>query len=80
MLDMFFNPKSVAVIGASATPGKLGHDVLANLQTSGYRGDLYPVNPRGGEILGLTAYPSWCRRPLWPASSKSRGKRASRAR
>ena len=58
MLDMFFNPKSVAVIGASATPGKLGHDVLANLQTSGYRGDLYPVNPRGGEILGLTAYPS----------------------
>jgi len=58
MLDMFFNPKSVAVIGASATPGKLGYDVLANLQTSGYRGALYPVNPRGGEILGLQAYPS----------------------
>ncbi len=58
MLEMFFKPRSVAVIGASATPGKLGHDVLANLQTSGFPGQLYPINPKGGEILGLKAYPS----------------------
>ncbi|NLD74284.1 MAG: CoA-binding protein [Chloroflexi bacterium] len=58
MLDMFFDPASVAVIGASATPGKLGHDVLANLQSSGYGGELYPINPRGGEIRGIKAYAS----------------------
>ncbi len=58
MLDMFFNPTSVAVIGASATPGKLGYDVLSNLKSSEFRGPIYPINPRGGEILGLKAYSS----------------------
>jgi acetyl coenzyme A synthetase (ADP forming)-like protein len=58
MLDMFFNPTSVAVIGASATPGKLGYDVLSNLKSSQFRGPVYPINPRGGEILGLKAYSS----------------------
>jgi len=58
MLDMFFNPKAVAVIGASANPSKLGHGVLANLIESGYGGRLYPINPKGGTILGLKCFPS----------------------
>jgi len=56
-LDYFFNPKSVAVIGASRTPGKIGYTILENLKIS-YRGKLYPINPNAGEILGLMAYPS----------------------
>ena len=56
MLELFFNPKSVAVIGASRDPEKLGYAVLANLQQGGYPGQLYPVNPKAGEILGLKSY------------------------
>lgn len=52
------NPKSIAVIGASATPGKIGYTVLANLVNQGYKGKIYPINPSGGEILGLKAYAS----------------------
>lgn len=48
-------PDSVAVIGASATVGKLGHTVLRNIIDSGFPGKIFPVNPRGGEILGLKA-------------------------
>ncbi|WP_285906530.1 acetate--CoA ligase family protein [Pseudodesulfovibrio pelocollis] len=55
-LSTLFNPDSVAVIGASRNPGKLGHVVLANLVGAGYRGKLFPVNPAGGEILGLPVY------------------------
>jgi acetyl coenzyme A synthetase (ADP forming)-like protein len=58
MLDKFFDPKSVAVIGASRDPEKLGYAVLANLQNAEYPGLLYPVNPKADEILGLQAYPS----------------------
>jgi acetyltransferase len=43
----------VGVVGASANPEKRGHQVVAALQESGFRGPIYPVNPRGGEILGL---------------------------
>lgn len=59
-LDAFFRPKSVAVIGASTDEAKLGHAVLRNLVEGGYVdvGPVYPINPKGGEILGLTAYPS----------------------
>ncbi len=52
------NPASVAVIGASSDPGKLGHSVLQNVITQGYRGAIYPVNPKGGEILGKKTYPA----------------------
>ncbi len=52
------DPQSIAVIGASATPGKVGHDILKNLLTQGYDGKVFPVNPKGGEILGATVYPS----------------------
>ncbi len=58
MLDMFFAPKSVAVIGASENPQKLGYQVLANLVQSGFKGKIYPINPKASEILGITCYPS----------------------
>jgi len=58
MLESFFNPQSVAVIGASRDPEKLGYSVLANLKEGGYSGHLYPVNPKASEILDLKAYPS----------------------
>jgi len=55
-LDNFFKAQSVAVIGASTTPGKIGHEVLRSLVEYGYRGRVYPVNPRATEILGLKCY------------------------
>jgi acetyl coenzyme A synthetase (ADP forming)-like protein len=57
-LDAIFSPKSVAVIGASATPGKVGHDIFANILRGGYSGTLYPVNPRAKSILCVRAYPT----------------------
>jgi len=53
-----FEPRSVAIVGASKDPKKIGYKVLSNLIASGYRGAVYPINPAGGEILGITAYPS----------------------
>ena len=58
IIDVFFRPQSVAVIGASRDPDKLGYAVLANLKQGGYQGRLYPVNPKADKILGLKAYPS----------------------
>jgi acetyl coenzyme A synthetase (ADP forming)-like protein len=58
MLDAFFNPRSVAVIGASRDPEKLGYAVLANLIEGGYESPLYPINPKAEDILGLKSYPS----------------------
>lgn len=58
-----FNPKSVAVIGASRTPGKLGYQVLHNIVEAGYKGEIYPINPKAGEVLGLKCYPSIKRVP-----------------
>ena len=55
-LDAIFKPRSIAIIGASATPGKLGHDVLYNLIHAGFKGPIYPVNPRADQLLGLPAY------------------------
>ncbi|MFA5021588.1 MAG: acetate--CoA ligase family protein [Patescibacteria group bacterium] len=56
-LEVFFHPKSVAVIGASAQKGKVGNDVILNLINS-FSGPIYPVNLKDSEIEGLTAYPS----------------------
>jgi acetate---CoA ligase (ADP-forming) len=58
ILNSIFKPKSVAVIGASTAPGKLGHDILANLKNGGFAGPLYPINPKADEILGLKVYKS----------------------
>jgi len=58
MLNCFFEPSSVAVIGASTNPTKLGHAVLRNLIDGGYagQGSIYPINPTAAEILGYPSY------------------------
>lgn len=53
-----FEPKSVAIIGASADEGSVGHDILKNLLTQGYDGDVFPVNPKHEELQGKKAYAS----------------------
>ncbi len=58
MLTTFFRPRSIAVIGASRDPEKLGHAVLANIIEGGFTGKVYPINPKADDILGLKAYPS----------------------
>jgi len=58
MLEHFFTPKSVAVIGASTEPGKVGYDILRNLIEAQFQGTIYPVNPKADAILGIQAYPS----------------------
>lgn len=58
LLNGLFQPKSVAVIGASATPGKIGYTVLDNLLKSKYKGGIYPINPKSDEILGIKCYSS----------------------
>jgi acyl-CoA synthetase (NDP forming) len=58
MLDNFFSPKSIAVVGASRTPGKVGYDILKNILQYGYQGSVYPVNPAAPEVLGVKAYQS----------------------
>lgn len=57
-LKELFEPSSLAVIGASSNPAKIGHEVLRNIIEGGYRGRIFPVNPRTPEILGLKAYAS----------------------
>ncbi len=52
----FFQPSSMAVIGASRSPGKGGNIILRNLQKAGFKGALYPINPTVKEILGLPSY------------------------
>ncbi|RLF97133.1 CoA-binding protein, partial [Thermococci archaeon] len=55
-LSTFFEARSVAVIGASKTPGKIGHEILKNLALYEYKGKVYPVNPKEKEILGMKCY------------------------
>jgi acetyltransferase len=57
-LDALFNPRSVAIIGASTNMAKWGFNFTLHLLHGGYRGKWYPINPSGGEILGLRSYSS----------------------
>ena len=57
-LTPFFEPKSVVIVGASAVPGKPGHEVIRNIQANEYKGKLFLVNPKAGEILGLPVHSS----------------------
>ena len=57
-LDRFFDASSVAVIGASQKPEKIGYAILHSLVHLGYCGRVYPSHPTAGEVLGQTAYPS----------------------
>ncbi|GAB4555130.1 MAG: acetate--CoA ligase [Anaerolineae bacterium] len=66
MLETFFSPKSVAVVGASTDRKKLGYIVLNNAVQAGYKGNLYPINPKADQILGYKAYPSLADLPETP--------------
>ncbi|MFB3818518.1 MAG: acetate--CoA ligase family protein [Candidatus Methylomirabilales bacterium] len=56
MLDGFFAPRAVAVVGASRHQSKVGHSIVSNLVRGGFPGPIYPVNPKADEILGLRCY------------------------
>ncbi len=55
-ISFLFNPKSIAIIGASSKDGKVGNTVIKNIIKSQYSGDIFPINPRDDEILGIKAY------------------------
>jgi len=57
-LDALFSPRAVAIVGASNRELTIGYRIIENLLDFGYRGQIYPVNPKGGEIRGLKAYAS----------------------
>ncbi len=57
-LDNFFSPQSVAVVGASSKPGKIGHELVRNISQYQFKGKVYPINPNAEAILGLKCYPS----------------------
>ena len=57
-MDTFFNPKSIAIIGASRNPTKVGYVTVKNLKEGRYKGNIYPINPNAKSILNLKAYPS----------------------
>ncbi len=57
-MESFFTPESVALVGASATPGKIGNSVLIALGKQDYKGKVYPINPKQESILGINCYPS----------------------
>ncbi len=56
-LEKLFYPSSIAIVGASRQPGKIGYIILKNLIEYGFKGKIYPVNPNATEILGLKCYP-----------------------
>lgn len=57
-MNRIMKPKAIAVIGASNEAGKIGNSVMKNLINGGYKGKIYPVTPKGGEVMGLQAYKS----------------------
>ncbi len=58
VLDYFFKPGAIAIVGASSKEGSIGFTLLNNLQKDGFAGPVYPINPKHDEIMGLKAYPS----------------------
>lgn len=57
-MEKFFTPESVALVGASATPGKIGNSVLDSIANHEYKGKVYPINPKQDKIFNLKCYPS----------------------
>lgn len=55
-LEKLFCPRSVAVIGASKNPKKIGYELVSNILSGGYEGRLYPVNPEGADVVGLKSF------------------------
>ncbi len=58
MLNNIFNPKSIAIIGASTQAGTVGNDILKNLINEGYQGKIFPINPKADSILEIKTYSS----------------------
>jgi acetyltransferase len=56
-LDAFFNPKSIAIVGASRDETKVGHKIIDNILVGGYPGKVFPINPNAADIDGLRCYP-----------------------
>ncbi|MEM4013260.1 CoA-binding protein, partial [Desulfurococcus sp.] len=65
MLESFFNPRSVAIVGATPKEGKVGRVILENFIKK-YKGRIYPVNPGYNEIMGLKCYRSVSELPETP--------------
>ena len=57
-IGRMFNARSVAIVGASGDPRKFGYMTLNSIINGGYEGKIYPINPKGGEFMGLKVYPS----------------------
>ncbi len=57
-METFFTPKSVALVGASSSPGKIGNSILDSLANYDYKGKIYPINPKADKIFGRKCYPS----------------------
>ena len=57
-LNRIFNPKRIAVVGASNREGSIGAKIFSNLTGAGYKGEVFPVNPFRQAVQGITAYPS----------------------
>ncbi|RNJ75582.1 MAG: acyl-CoA synthetase [Nitrosopumilus sp. H13] len=57
-MEDFFTPKSVALVGASSTPGKIGNSILDSLVNHDYKGKVYPINPKADKIFGQKCYKS----------------------
>ncbi|MCD6176088.1 MAG: acetate--CoA ligase family protein [Planctomycetes bacterium] len=57
-LEKFFNPESVAIVGASQTKGKVGYEILTNMVKAGFKGEIFPVNHKAKTIENLTCYPN----------------------
>lgn len=57
-IEKLFTARSIAIVGASTNPEKLGYQILSNLLQGGYAGSVFPVNPRAGELLGEKVYAS----------------------
>ena len=56
-LDSILRPRSIAVVGASRTPGTVAHEIVASLVRCGFTGPVYPINPKAASICSIRAYP-----------------------
>ena len=58
VLERFFRPQNIAVVGATEAAGSVGRTILWNLISSPFGGTVFPVNPKRGSVLGIKAYPT----------------------
>ena len=58
IMKKLFEPRSIAIIGASTNPNKIGHKIISNIAKVGFKGKVYPINPKADKILNYKAYAS----------------------